>query len=127
MKKHVITFLICILTPYFYSFGMLTYEVSMDVISPNKIERFPGHMVTEVQQYVNGGIFFNYPASLFTTTPIITITISAAPHASNITYTAEVCLENSTTAEVMVYKNVSGVITEAATSEVTIHFIAIGI
>jgi hypothetical protein len=126
MKKFLLG-LFTVTTSYFHSNAMLTYELTMDTISTTKIERFPGYMVTSAQPYVNGGLVFTYPTNLFTTTPVISATVLAALHASNITYTVEVCLESSTSATIMVYKNNAGTITEAGNSEVTVHFIAIGI
>jgi hypothetical protein len=99
----------------------------MNTISETKIERFPGYMVTDVQPYVNGGLVFTYPANVFTTMPVISATVLSALHANNITYTVEVCLESSTATTIMVYKNDAGTITQAGDSEVTVHFIAIGI
>jgi len=127
MKKYLVILLAIITTHFFNSNAMLTYEATMDIISTNTIERFPAHMVTDVQPYVNGGLVFVYPINLFTVPPVISLTISAALHPSNITYTAEVCVESAISATVMVYKNTSGVITEASTSEVSVYFTAIGI
>lgn len=127
MNKKIIRLITTIILYSFNCYAsMTTFEETALVITANEVDRFPAHTVTDLQPYVNGGLVFTYPTGLFTTTPIIIVTILAAPHASNITYTAEVCTENSLSAEVMVYQNNSGVITEAATSEVSIQFLAIG-
>lgn len=127
MKKYLVILITMVALQFCISNAMLTYEIPMDIISTNKIERFPGHVVTEVQPYLNGGLIFTYPTGLFTTMPVISVSISTPVHASNITYTVEVCLESSSAAEIMVYKNTAGILTEAGNSEVNVHFVAIGI
>jgi hypothetical protein len=127
MKKCLIIITVLAFMQFFNSCAMLTYEIAMDVISTNTIERFPSYIVTDIQPYVNGGLIITYPAGLFTAPPVISLTISAALHPSNITYTAEVCLENMSSCTIMVYENNSGVLTEAPTSSVNVNFVAIGI
>ncbi len=92
----------------------------------NKQYHLSPNMIADKQPYIKGGLVFTYPIDLFSVNPIINISVSAPPHASNITYTAEVSAENTITATVMVYKNSSGVITEASTGEVNVYFTAIG-
>lgn len=127
MKSFIKKIFILIALPHFTTNAMLTYKLEMEAISTNKIERVPGYIVTEAKPYTPGGIVFTYPLDLFTLTPVITLTISAPVHADNIVYTAEVCLESPLGATVMVYKNMAGILTEAGTAEVTIHFLAIGV
>ncbi len=127
MKKYLIALLVVITVQFCNNNAMSIYEATMDIISTNVIERFPGHIITDIQPYVTGGLVFIYPTNMFTVPPVISLTISTAIHPNNITYTAEVCVESSTGATVMIYKNSSGIITEALDSEVNVHFTAIGI
>jgi len=127
MKKYALTLITATVIQFFNCYSVMeTYEMTLDIISTNTTERFPAYMITDQQPYVNGGLVFTYPAGLFTSNPTISLTIDAPLHASNITYTVEVCLESSTSATVMAYENNSGVLTEAPTSSINIHFIAIG-
>jgi len=105
---------------------MTTYEVTAVVITTNSIERFPAYMVTDQEPYVNGGLIFTFPTGLFTSPPTISATIETPLHASTITYTAEICTETINFAEIMVYENNSGVLSEAGTGTVTVHFTATG-
>jgi len=127
MKKYFIIIIALASMQFFNSFAMLTYEMTMDVISTNAIDRFPGYMVTDIQPYVNGGLIINYPAGLFTAPPVLSLTIAAPVHPSTITYTVEVCVENTSSCTIMVYENNSGVLTEAPTSSVNVHIVAVGI
>lgn len=127
MKKYALTLIIIIVMQFFNCCAVMEiYEMTMDIISTNKTERFPAHMVTDILPYANGGLVIAFPVGLFTSPPRISLTIEAPLHASNITYTVEVCLENLTSATIMAYENNSGVLTEAPTSSINIHFIAIG-
>jgi len=128
MKKYLPSSIFLLALSYCCNnYAMLTYEMTMVVISSNKKERFPAFTVTEVQPYVNGGLVFTYPVGLFTANPVVSVTVFAAPHPSNITYTAEVCVESSSAATIMVYKDTSGVITEAANGEINVYLTATGI
>ena len=105
---------------------MTTGAVTIAIITDNITTREPVNFASDKQPYVAGGTTFNYPAGLFTQTPTIRLAVEVAPHADTTTYTLEISANDALSSTVMAYKITGGIVTEAATNEVTIHFIAAG-
>jgi hypothetical protein len=128
MKKItcILITLIAIQTSSYISAMTLTESTGL-TISANKVERFPVHFVFGSQLYTAGGTTFIYPTNAFTGTPAVYITVEAAAHADNETYTTEISTNDALSATVKVYKISSGgTIAEAATNEITICLFASG-
>lgn len=126
MKYIKFLVLLISVTHFFSCKAMSIATITVEVITANTIERIPAYIVSDKQSYTNGGLVVNYPVGLFTTTPIIRLAVEAAPHASSITYTAEISSNSTASATIMVYKITAGTVTEAATAEVTVNFVAAG-
>src|SRR5438105_943381 len=96
-------FYIIILMQPLTCFGISVVPIIIDTTSGNMTTHQQGYMVFAQQPYVNGGLVFTYPAGLFTTPPVVHSSVFAAPHASSLTYTTEVCINSTTSAKIMVY------------------------
>lgn len=111
--------------------GMNTASLNLQVTINNITQNVQGYIASQKLSYTAGGLTFTYPTGLFTMIPMIRLAVQAnAAHADNITYTAEISANSSTSATVMVYKFTTTLglvsIAEAASGDVTIHFVAAG-
>ena len=110
------------------SYSVMTIaKITVEIEADGMIQRFPSTIATEELSYVAGGVVFNYPIDTYTIAPNVAITVAAAPHASSITYTAELTANSTTSSTVRVYKISGGSVTEAASGEVNVIISARGL
>lgn len=131
MKKLYLLFLFLSLSGS-VCLGMNIAALNLQVTVDNITQLVEGHIASQKVSYTAGGLTFTYPVGLFTMVPMIRLAVQAnAAHADTITYTAEISANSTTSATVMVYKFTTTLglvsIAEAASGDVTIHFVAAGL
>ena len=131
MKKFYLIFIFLTLLK-FPCQGMNIAALSLQVTIDNITQLIEAHIASQKLSYTAGGLTFTYPTGLFTMIPMLRVALQTnAAHADTITYTAEISANSSTSATIMVYKFTTTLglvsIAEAATGDVTIHFVAAGL
>lgn len=117
-----------ILQNFFCQAAMLTGTITQNVITNSSITRSAIYIVSDEQIYTSGtgGIVFTYPTDLFTLPPVVQISVkSNISHPATEAYVAEISANSTTDTTIMVYKINAGVITEAASNDITVCLLAI--
>ncbi len=96
-------------------------------VSANIKQSKNGKWVHQRVNYTNGGITVNYTPVLFTSEPIVNVTLSL----NNLTYSSDLILTSIVTSNtssgvtIRVNKEIGGTVTEAATNDVFVNIFSI--
>ena len=106
----------------------LTGTITQNITTSSSITRSAAYIVSDEQIYTSGigGIVFTYPTDVFTLPPVVQISVkSNTPHPTTEAYVAEISANSATETTIMVYKISSGVITEAASNDISVCLLSI--
>jgi hypothetical protein len=127
MKKIIILFIMIQTLNISFSHGtQLIGKFLQETASGSAITHTSIYIISDSQDYTGGGLTFSYPADLFNIAPVVQVSIQQnTPHATNMSYVAEISSNNPTETTVMVYEVHEGIISQAPTSSVTVNLFAV--
>jgi len=104
------------------SVGLVTQNITLN----SSISHVNLAFASDSQNYMAGGITFNYPNDLFTQSPFVHISLQPnSSHNATETFTAEISTNNASSTTVTIYNISAGVVSEASTNSVTVYLLAL--
>lgn len=121
--------LILLLSSYdaYALYGRLQYVVPLSATAES-LET--AYYFSGIQDYVAGGTVFTYTSGIFTLTPIVRVAVvlKNATYSSGEVYVPVIVTNDTSSATIRVNKvSNGGTVIEAATDDVTLHLLAVGI
>lgn len=106
---------------------MIVGSLVQEIETTTSITRKRLHFAADEQDYVNGGLTFNYPAGWFSASPTVRITIETKiGYSSTELITPCITSNDATQTTVRVNKGTTTSISEASTGDVCVHLFAVG-
>jgi len=130
MKYFTNLFLLLLINSFFCEGASITGNLSKfeETIS-GVIENSLVNWCADSASYINGGITFNYPAGLFSSTPSVRVSLqeNGTVYSTNQVFVAEITTNSSTLTTIRVNLITTSTVTEAGNDEVIVHIFAIEI